>query len=72
MPRSLNPSDFPADRVMRGEYLEALPQGEAADMLDEFRDRSLDEAEDTLREESEYWHNMLSEVGDEWFFQLED
>lgn len=62
---ALSPADYPADRVMRGEYLERLPREEAAAMLDEYRDRSLDEAEDTLREESEYWHGMTI-VGADW------
>jgi hypothetical protein len=62
---------FPADRVMKGEYLETLPTAVADDMTFEYRDRSNDEAEETLREESEYWHGM-SEVGPEWFFTFED
>lgn len=53
--RTLNSCDYPADRVMSSEY----------------RDRSLDEAEETLLEETEYWHGM-SVVGPEWFFTLEN
>lgn len=82
--RSLNPCDFPVDRVMgRKEFLTEfnalnrgmslcpnLPIDEAANEVFEYRDRSNDEAEDTLREESEYWHG-ISEVGPEWFFNEE-
>lgn len=64
----LTPSEYPADRVMRGEFVENLPIDEAADLLHQYRDQSLDEAEDTLREESEYWQGV-SEVGPEWFFE---
>lgn len=69
--RTLNPCDFPVDRVITG------PDGctgltpnhpDAADLIDAYRDRSLDEAADTLREESEYWHGV-SVVGPEWFFE---
>jgi hypothetical protein len=67
MATRLTPASFPADRVMRGEYLENLPTDEAEALHFEMRDRSNDEAEETLREESEYWHGM-SEVDPEWFF----
>jgi hypothetical protein len=70
MTTEMSPACFPADRVMKGEYLENLPADTAADMLHDFRDQSNDEAEETLREESEYWHGM-SEVGPEWFFNEE-
>lgn len=44
---------------------------EADDMIFEYRDRSNDEAEETLREESEYWHGMS--VVESWeLFELED
>ena len=66
MSTEMSPLCFPADRVMRGEFLENLPEAEAADMIHDFRDQSLDEAEETLREESEYWHGM-SIVGPEMF-----
>jgi hypothetical protein len=36
---------FPVDRVMRGDFLENLPAADAASMIHEYRDRSLDEAE---------------------------
>jgi hypothetical protein len=65
---ALSDYETPVDIAWRGYELETP---DAADMIFEYRDRSLDEAEETLREESEYWHGM-SEVGDEWFFQQEN
>ena len=77
--RTLNPCDFPVDTVI-GRVTSESPNTfiremglvpnhpDAADMIDEYRDRSLDEAEETIREETEYWHGM-SEVGPEWFFE---
>lgn len=74
---------FPVDRVMGRKGFDAVfnsinrgmdlaPNHPDADrMIFEHRDRSNDEAEETLREESEYWHGM-SEVGPEWFFNSED
>lgn len=62
----LSGAECPVDRIMRGEYVERMPDPEY--MLHEYRDRSLDEAEDTLREESEYW-NGIEEIEDDWFFQ---
>ncbi len=67
----LSPAEFPADTAMREWEDNQVIVPDADDMIFEYRDRSLDEAEETLREESEYWHGM-SEVGDEWFFILED
>ncbi len=81
----LSPAEFPVDRVMGALEYDArfdtvcrwngqnpnLPVEEIAELNHQLRDQSLDEAEETLREESEYWHGM-SEVGDEWFFTLED
>lgn len=71
MAAELSPMCFPADRVMRGEYLENLDSVEADRLHFEMRDRSLDEAEETLREESEYWHG-ISEIDASWFFHCED
>ena len=65
---NLSDYEYPVDVVMSG-YEPNHP--EAAEMIHQYRDQSLDEAEETLREESEYWHGM-SEIDDEWFFQLED
>lgn len=71
---------FPVDRVMGRKTfdpgfsafsrdMDLTPNHpEASEMIFEYRDRSNDEAEDTLREEAEYWHGM-SEVGPEWFFK---
>lgn len=70
MPMSLSPAEFPVDRVMRGEFLENLPRDEATEMLHAFRDQSLDDAEDTLREESEYWHG-ISIVDADWLLTSE-
>lgn len=67
---SLSPAEFPVDRVMRGEYLENLPREDAAEMLHASRDQSLDDAEDTLREESEYWHGMTV-VDADWLLASE-
>lgn len=64
---NLSDYEYPADVVMSGYEPKHT---EADDMIFEYRDRSLDEAEETLREESEYWHGM-SEVGPEWFFTEE-
>lgn len=64
---NLSDYEYPADVVMSA-YGPNHP--EADDMIFEYRDRSNDEAEEILREESEYWHGM-SEVGPEWFFTEE-
>ena len=64
----LSDYECPVDVVMMG-YTPNHP--EAAEMIHQYRDQSLDEAEETLHEESEYWHGM-SEVGDEWFFEIEE
>jgi hypothetical protein len=67
MTRELYPNELPADLVMRGEYVERMPTATAREDLHAYRDQSLDEAEETLLEEMEYWHGY-SEVGAEWFF----
>lgn len=81
----LSPSEYPVDRVMGSLEYNAqfdtvcrwngqnpnLPVEEIAELNHQFRDQSLDEAEETLREESEYWHGM-SVVGPEWFFETEN
>lgn len=69
LPTEMSELCFPADRVMKNDLGPNHP--EADDMIFEYRDRSNDEAEETLREESEYWHGM-SEVGPEWFFNSEE
>lgn len=44
---------------------------DADDMIFEYRDRANDEAEETLREESEYWHGLS--IVEAWeLFELED
>lgn len=76
----LSPSECPVDLAMgRKEqtgsgwcrYMDHARVPDCADLIFEYRDRSLDGAEETLHEESEYWHGM-SEVGPEWFFELEN
>lgn len=70
---------FPVDLVMGRKGFDAVhnainrgmdlvPNHPDADrMIFEHRDQSNDEAEETLREESEYWYGM-SVVSGEWFF----